>query len=330
MLDETDLAIFHALEISPRAPWTAVGSAVGIDAVTAARRWDAMVAAKRAYVTCYPLITRDSHAAFLEITCRADRVRAVAATIAEDPYALRVDIVSGGSALLVLAGTMGAAALNTFILDRLPTVPGVHAVVAQPVVAVHAEGGFAAPGALPRNARRTFSERRRGTLIPSVAPVDDLDWRICLELSRDGRAPIARLSRATGASPSTITRRLRRLVSNGALHLRAGLAPSASPQGALVWLSIRVPPADVSVTVRDIGRLAGVTSVSLVAGAYNLLVKVALPHLAALEIFEATIQQADPGIRIVSRRVVLDQVRSVSRIFDVRGDAVKIVSIDLR
>lgn len=114
------------------------------------------------------------------------------------------------------------------------------------------------------------------------------------------------------------------------MHLRAGLAPSASPQGALVWLSIRVPPADVSVTVRDIGRLAGVTSVSLVAGAYNLLVKVALPHLAALEIFEATIQQADPGIRIVSRRVVLDQVRSVSRIFDVRGDAVKIVSIDLR
>ncbi|MFZ8477751.1 AsnC family protein, partial [Staphylococcus aureus] len=37
-LDEIDLAIFHVLEISPRAPWTTVGAAVGIDAVTAARR----------------------------------------------------------------------------------------------------------------------------------------------------------------------------------------------------------------------------------------------------------------------------------------------------
>lgn len=329
-LDEIDLAIFHVLEISPRAPWTTVGAAVGIDAVTAARRWEAMRAANRAYVTSYPLFTRETHLTFVEITCRADRVRDLASTVARDPHALSVDIVSGRSSLFVVAGAVGAAGLQRFVLDRLPALPDVDAVVSHPIVSVHREGGFAAAGTLPRRGREILPEVRRGTLVPSVAPVDDLDWRICLELARDGRASIAQLSRAIGVSASMIARRLRRLTADGALHVRAGLAPSASGDGARVWLGLRVRPVDVSDAVREIARFAGVSSVSLVAGDHNLFVEIALPHLAALEVFEATIQRAEPTIRVVTRMVVLDHVRRVSRIFDARGDAAEFASIDLR
>jgi AsnC-type helix-turn-helix domain len=39
-LDETDLAIVHALQFSPQASWTLVGSVLEISPVTASRRWE--------------------------------------------------------------------------------------------------------------------------------------------------------------------------------------------------------------------------------------------------------------------------------------------------
>lgn len=329
-LDETELALFHALEIAPRAPWTAVGAAVGIDPVTAARRWEAMESSGRAYVSAYPLITRASAASFAEIRCRPDRVRAVAATIARDPYAMSVDVVSGGSGLLLLAAAASVETLNRYVLDRLPAVPGVDAVVSQPVIAIHVDGGFAAAGALEPRGLSMLPARRRGTLLPSFGRVDDLDWRICLALTRAGRASVADLSRETGASSSTVARRLGRLIADGALHVRVQLVPSAVPRQAVVWLGIRVPPAQVSDVVRDLGRVAGVTSVSLVAGRHNLLVKVTLPHLAALEAFEASVHQTNPGIQIANRMVVLERVRHVARLFDSHGEVAEVVSVDLR
>jgi len=331
MPDDIDLAIFHALEISPRASWAAVGAAVGVDPVTAARRWQSMQESHQAYVTSYPLLTRESTAAFIQIRCDADRVRAVATMIAHDPHAVCVDIVSGGNDLFVLAGAATAAALNAFVLDWLPALPGVTAVLAQPVVAVHAESGFEAPGLLRRSARELLKGDSRGTLLPSIGRVDDLDWQICLELARDGRAPVADIARAASASSSTIARRLGRLVAEGALHVRARLAPSAGARTTVVWLGIRVPPAAVSETVRGIARIAGVNHVSLVvADTHNLFVKVTFPHLAALEAFEARIHLTNPDIRVASRMVVLVRVRQLSRIFDDRGDATETVSIDYR
>ncbi|MER2225037.1 MAG: AsnC family protein, partial [Rhodococcus sp. (in: high G+C Gram-positive bacteria)] len=38
LLDEIDLRIIHAMQVQPRAPWALIGSVVGIDPVTAARR----------------------------------------------------------------------------------------------------------------------------------------------------------------------------------------------------------------------------------------------------------------------------------------------------
>ncbi|MET7782244.1 AsnC family protein [Streptomyces mirabilis] len=54
LVDETDLALVHALQIAPRAPWTAVGQALGIDPMTAARRWARLTGTGCAWVTCYP------------------------------------------------------------------------------------------------------------------------------------------------------------------------------------------------------------------------------------------------------------------------------------
>ncbi|WP_241196675.1 AsnC family protein, partial [Streptomyces sp. ADI95-17] len=37
---ELDLALVDALQAAPRAPWSRIGRALGVDATTAARRWE--------------------------------------------------------------------------------------------------------------------------------------------------------------------------------------------------------------------------------------------------------------------------------------------------
>lgn len=330
LLDELDLAIFHAVELSPRASWATIGAAVDVDPVTVARRWDALEADGLAWVMSYPLLTRETTGAFIEIECRADAVRSVAAMVARDPHAVFVDIVSGSSDIFVLAGAMSTAALSEFVLCKVPTIPGVKKVSSQPIVAIHVESGFMASGSLERGSLELFPMEKRGTLMPSSGRVDDLDWALCLEMSRDGRMPVAALARATGASESTVKRRLSKLFADGALQCRAKLAPAAFSSKAIVWLGIQVPPADVPDTVRAIARLAGVKSVSLVAGPNNLLAKVVLPHIAVLEAFESRIHQSNPNLWIVNRMVVLETVRLMSRIMDRNGRATETVSIDIR
>ncbi|MEU4746320.1 AsnC family protein, partial [Actinosynnema sp. NPDC023658] len=52
--DETDLRLVHALQAAPRATWHEVGRTLGVDPVTAARRWQGLVEAGCARVTAYP------------------------------------------------------------------------------------------------------------------------------------------------------------------------------------------------------------------------------------------------------------------------------------
>ena len=330
MLDETDLAIFHALELAPRASWTAVGEAVGVDPVTAARRWDAMREADLAWVTCYPLLTREMAAAFLQIQCKATCVRAVAAIVAELPNAMTVEIVSGSSDIFMVACAKSQQDLSELILESLPRVPGVEKVVSQPTVATHVDRGFAAAGSLEPGSRSRLPAENRGTLIPSTGQIDDADWALCAELSRDGRSSIAALARAISASESSVKRRLSKLTSAGALHVRAALAPTAVPLTAIVWLSLRVPAGDVGEAVPLIVRLAGTTYVGLAAGPTNMQIRIALPHLAALEAFEAKLHQINPRIHIDGRMVVLEIVRYASRTFDTNGRVTGTASNDIR
>ncbi|MDH6109724.1 DNA-binding Lrp family transcriptional regulator [Kitasatospora sp. MAP12-15] len=40
ILSEDDLALINALQLRPRASWTVLGAALGVDPVTVARRWN--------------------------------------------------------------------------------------------------------------------------------------------------------------------------------------------------------------------------------------------------------------------------------------------------
>lgn len=52
-VDRLDLALLHALQIAPRASWTRIGQAIGVDPVTAARRWTRLTGEGYGWLTAY-------------------------------------------------------------------------------------------------------------------------------------------------------------------------------------------------------------------------------------------------------------------------------------
>lgn len=329
-LNELDLAIFHAIERSPRASWTTIAAATGVDPATVARRWHAIVDAGIAWVTCYPLLTRNTTSALVEVTCRVDTVRQVAATVGRDPHAHFVEIVSGGSDILITVVSMSQAALGRYVLERLPAIPGVQQVSTQPIVSVHFEGGYGAAGSLEPSSLAMLPTPEHGTLVRSNSTVDDLDWDLCLALSVNGRASFSSLAHATGSSESTIKRRLARLAAEGTLRMMVELAPGVAGNNAVVWLGTQVPPTGLQAAVRGLSQLSGIVAIASVAGPNNLVVKVTLPHLAALERVESKLTDISPQLRIADRKVVLQPVRLMSRLLNEQGRATEAVSIDVR
>ena len=329
-IDEIDRAIVHAVERSPRASWKTLGAAVGVDAATVARRWMRLEDSGIAWATCYPLLTQDATSALVELKCQTGALQQVAATVARDPQAQFVDIVSGRSDILITAISVGQRALARYVLARLPAIPGVQEVSTQPIISVDFEGGYAAAGSLERSSLALLPTPEHGRLVRSSTPVDDLDWALCVHLSRDARQSVTALSNAIGASESTIKRRLARLTDEGTLRMMVEFAPDVAGNDTLVWLSARIPPPERRRALQEISLIPNVKAIVSTAGPDNLVVKTALRNIAALEGFEARLTDINASLSITDRKVVLQPIRLMSRLVNESGRATEAVSIDVR
>ncbi|MFI6288203.1 Lrp/AsnC family transcriptional regulator [Streptomyces sp. NPDC051018] len=137
-VDELDLALINALQLDPRAPWSRVGTALGVDPVTAARRWSRLAEEGIAWVTAHP--GRLPVVAFIEVDCEAGWVPATAATLARWPHVVSVEHTSGAHDLLLTVMLPGLNALSRFVRDSVGTVNGVRATRTQLITKVYALG----------------------------------------------------------------------------------------------------------------------------------------------------------------------------------------------
>src|SRR4051794_33976046 len=103
MLAEQDLKLVDALQAAPRASWSTLGRALGLGAVTAARRWDALVERGDAWLTAYAAgeLTAQLALAFVEIDCAPGATLRVAGELASDVHVVTVECVAGPGDLLV-------------------------------------------------------------------------------------------------------------------------------------------------------------------------------------------------------------------------------------
>jgi DNA-binding Lrp family transcriptional regulator len=329
-IDEVDLAIVHVIEHAPRAPWAVVGSLVGIDASTAARRWERLERTGTAWVTCYPAVLRTQATALVELGCAARSAVSVAAQVARDPRAQFVDVTTGGADILVTVVAENFRALTAYVLAELRAIDGVTSVRTHPVLAVHAEGNLVGAGSLEKVALRQLPTPEHGELASAADVVDELDWELCLALSRDGRASLSSLRRALGASEATVRRRMAKLTRIGALRMMVELATAQTAHPLTVWYAARIGGHALPAAVAAVAAMPNVKAVTSVAGPANLVFKATFADLARINAFEARLAELAPGVSVTDRKVVLRPVRLMSRLLDADGHAREVVSVDIR
>ncbi|MFI6585596.1 Lrp/AsnC family transcriptional regulator [Embleya sp. NPDC050493] len=329
-LSELDLAVIHAVERSPRASWAAVGTAVGVDPTTAARRWDRLESTGTAWVTCYPLVLPSSVAAIVELTCAPDAAPATARRIARDPQALFVDVVAGAGDVLATIATDGIGAMSAYVVEQLGAIPGVTSVHTQPVLAVLSSGTHIARGTLDKAALSRLPVPDPGHFGSATDRVDDLDWALCLALSRDGRRPLSALSTDVDAGEATVRRRLARLTKLGALRMMVEVATAQTTTPLTAWYSARTPARSLVTAATTLAAMPTIKAVTSVAGSNNLVFKAVFRDLEDIHLFDTRLGQSLPELETTDRKLVLRPIRLMSRLVDADGYAQDVVSIDIR
>lgn len=330
-LDEGDLALVEALQVAPRAPWSALSAAVGITPATAVRRWQRLVDAGAAWVTGTPGpgVWDASCMAYIDITCAPAAKLSVAEKLAADPHALSVDLTAGGSDLFVTVATPDLHTLARYLLERLDQIPGIATSRTRIATRLYTEGSAWRLGVLSPDRLATLQRWRTGGLGETGSPVSPGDRDLLVNLGLDGRASYAALAEAAGVSAATARRRTDRLLESGAVLLRTELATPLAGWPVSVILSGNAPAARLDEVARTLGRLRTVRLCATLAGTPSLIVVAWLRTVDEVHRFELSLARGVADLEIIDRRVVLRTVKRMGRLLAEDGRAIGMVPMDV-
>ncbi|MGP3928886.1 Lrp/AsnC family transcriptional regulator [Nonomuraea sp. KM88] len=329
MLRENDLELIDSLQVNPRAPWAEVGAVLGMDPATAARRWKRLVDDRLAWCTV-ALGQRQLHTmsvAFLELTCEAGAAGEVAAELARQPHMITVQHIAGSYDLWTIAIAPDLVSLSEYLLRRLPQQPGVTRVRTH--IATRAFD-------LSRRWRlRVLNQHQAGRLRPAkttpavTRPMDEIDRRLFVALSVDGRRSFAELEAELGLSARTVQRRVNRLVAVGDITFRCDLARRLAGwhNSAVLWLSM--PDDHLERTGEQLLRWPETRTCAAIAGPNNLMLTVGLHSVADLHGLVTRLRHDFPHATIVDRQMVLRQVKLYGRVLDPVGRWSSTTPLDL-
>lgn len=328
-LDQVDLAIVHALQIQPRAPWTLVGEVLDIDPVTAARRWNRLRDAGAAWVDGYLSAAHyDMTRAQLEIMVDGSRIADVSQELVEDPGILSLKQTSGSRDLLAIVVAPDLEALSSYLTERVCRIPGVRATRLHIITAAPIEGSQWRLRSLNRDQQERLRPAPPKARPPE--PLRDFDRQVAQALSDDGRIPLADLARAVASSTATTGRSLHRLLDSGRLSLHCTLARPLTgwPISAVYFASL--PAEHLEAAAVALRTLPELRLCTVNAGPHNLILDVWLRALHDVHALEAHLSRELGQLRlqITERAVVLRTHKHVGRILDRRGYSLRRVPTD--
>jgi DNA-binding Lrp family transcriptional regulator len=328
--DELDLALVNALQLRPRASWALLGETLGISPVTAARRWRRLTEAGIAWVTAYGLPSPHDRGciAFLDLDCAPDRLRQIAAVLADDPHVLSVEHLAQGCDLFVTAAFTDLALVSRYATDRIGGLPGITAVRVRLATGFYAEGVRWRLDSLEPGQRQELHGRIPGGYTqPSQVREEDRD--LLIQLGIDGRRDQTELATATGLSPSTVRRRLDRITACDTIRFRCEIATRDAGRPVLASYEVTLPPDQLDEIGPRLARLPETRLCTAVTGPHNLHLSLWLRSLADGQRLEAALTRAYPGLHIAERRISLHTFKRMGRILDADGRAVRAVPMDI-
>jgi DNA-binding Lrp family transcriptional regulator len=330
-LTEADLALVEALQVAPRASWSAVAEATGTSPATVARRWTWLEERGAAWVAGVPGVSLwDAHClAYVFVRCSPGRNLAVAQELAGDAHTLSIDHTAGAYDLFVTVAAADLGALYRYLLHRIDLMPGVTETHTRICTHLYRDGSHWRLGTLPRQSASRLALATERQTAPCATPWHEEDSRILVHLGLDGRASYATLASAAGISETSARRRLNSLVAAGAVVLRAEVAAHLVGWGVQVVLSVDAPSARLTEAATAIARLRQVRLCATLAGTPALVVAVWLHNIESIHDFETTLVRAVPEVTITERLVALRTVKRMGRLLDEQGCAIGAVPMDV-
>jgi DNA-binding Lrp family transcriptional regulator len=318
-LDDLDQRLIHAVQVSPRATWSALAPIVGADPATLSRRWARLTEQGIVYVTGY-----GAGAAWMlvliEIECTPGETLLVAETLGKDPEALTIDLTAGGRDILLTLAVADAAALAVWTLERIRGVSGVRALRTHLVSeSVRDARGWRMRALTAAEVAQIEATERR-----EAAPVrlsSEQRQAIAAELAFDGRVGTTEIAARLGMAPRRVRDAIAEMRESGRLAIRVDVARHYTPWPIYAWYFLRVPAAMVTHIGAQLGRMEEVRLVVNTVGEYNVIMAVWLRTLQDVGRVEAIIEDRLPGVSIADRSVVLRTTKHLGHLLRADGRA---------
>lgn len=321
--DETDLKVIEALQRKPRASWDQIGRLLGINPVTAARRWQALTDAGFVQVTAYPTVTswaKNHCNAFIEVDLEPTVRDHAVEILAHVPQIVSISIISSGRDLFLTLLTPDLATLSRVVLKQLHQLPGLRRTRTYTVTTVYGEGKHWRLGAL-ESERRTMPPTQDGAVWKP-------NYQAVLRALGDGRRSTAEIATAIGRSEPTARRRLNEMIEKGLLSFRCEVAQPITgwPIAATFWA--RVPPNQLDKTAKTLAALPEVRMCAAVTGTDNLIMVLWLRSLGDIQRLEVQLATQLPQLTLTDRAVTLYQAKRMSSLLDETGHITGVIPVD--
>ncbi|MEU8706004.1 AsnC family transcriptional regulator [Streptomyces sp. NPDC048565] len=282
MVDPVDAQILHSLQISPRAPFRLISEVAGVSEQTVARRFQALL--RRGVVRVVGLVDPAVHGRatwVARVTCRPDRVDAIAEALTRRPDVSYAHLASGGAEIICTLHAPIAEDRGPDLLPRrLQRSSGVLGVdmslLLHPFHAPWAHwAGFGPPLSAEAvallTAHESRPETRPGPSPGTPVPPKEEDQPLLAALAEDGRASHARLAQLTGWSTSRVARRMETLVEAGTLYFDVDLLSQRLGWNLQATLWLRTAPAHLHQVGSDLVHHPEVAFTAAIAGEHNLM-----------------------------------------------------------
>jgi DNA-binding Lrp family transcriptional regulator len=328
-VDEDDVALLDALHVNPRASFEQLGTALGVAAVTAARRWRRLTEAGQAWISSVPGPHLPLAGALFEAECVPGQVQATAAALTALPQVFSVHLTTGTNDLYALVVAADAQILARLLLEDLPRVPGLLRVRTS-VMTQMFSGAHWRLGAISRQQAseiQTGEEDPRSDT-PTPQGLDDFEQALFLALQDDGRAGYRDLAAVLGRSEQSVKRRLGMLVRRGQLSFRTDFVRPEGGWRAQIALWLRVPDEQLHEIGTQLGGWPQTRVCAAMVGSANLFTTLQLHNLQELSGVLSRVRDTWPAVHVGDRQLVLRSAKSWGRVLDADGYAINVVPVN--
>jgi DNA-binding Lrp family transcriptional regulator len=319
-ISNDDARLIHALQLSPRAPWSELSRVLSVSPTALAQRYARLHDSGVVRAIGHPTwINTSRNTAFAEIDIEPGSLATVTAILAELPMATTLDATASGTCLIATLIAPDDAALATLLLETLPSLPGVRDVRAHVATSALKTGERWSLRALdPEEAARISGPRP-----PRARAARGLDPQfrsaLMIELGRDARTPAAVLARELGVSEQRIHDAIALLLHTNQFRLRTDVVNAWTEWPVHIWYFVDVPPRQLSTVASALTTHPEVRYVGTAAGSANLTFNVWLRTLGILHPLEAKIASlSQTGIQI-RRQVILRTPKRLGHLLDDAG-----------